>query len=124
MDLKKQVIDNNGIRYEVLGIVVIADGNNESEQLTISQFNNNYEEYIDPKDLEIERLLAIIKDLEKPKVKPSGKRLTQPEKDEVRKLVEAGHEIIDIASTYNISTSSIYYWIKGGNWNFTKHRGA
>ena len=124
MELTKQVIGKQGNVFGIEEIVLVSAKFADSVPFAVPllEFNKMYEEYVDPKDSEIARLLKIIKDLEKDKLKTTKRHLSKEERGEIKKLVENDIDIIVIATDYDISTSSIYKWIKEENWNFNKKR--
>lgn len=118
MELARHVIDRNGKEYEVLDLVLRpVRQDNESITVSYENFIDAYEEYVDPKDVEIKRLLGIIQELEEAKiVKPTRRHLTKEERDEVKSLYEQGITVQDIAREYAVSDSSIYKWAKDNHW--------
>jgi len=116
IDLPELVVDKNSIKYNVKKIVLESE-DGQVIDVYYDGFINSYEEYIDPKDLEIKRLLAIIQGLEKPEARKKRTRLTVEEKKDVKDLVEKGGNVKQIAIDYEISDSTIYKWIMDNNWN-------
>ena len=108
IDLTKQVESRAGDLYEVLEVSLRDMNTNEVVAVKFDSFLLNYSEYVDPKDLEIERLKQIIKDLENgAKPKHTKTRLTDDEWLDVENDIRNGGRNIDIARTYGISDSSV-----------------
>lgn len=122
IDLPREVVSRKSLtRARVIGV----DLGEDFGIVPYNTFVDDFDEYIDPKDVEIARLLSIIEALEKPKVSNTKrKHLTEAERFEVKELVEKGIEISAIATTYDISASTIYKWIKDNNWNFEGRQGS
>ena len=83
----------------------------DGESVSYDEFTTDYEEYIDPKDLEIKRLLGIIKDLENPSNREPRKKhrsLEEGEIKEIKELIELKNYVPDIAKEYDVSVSAIY----------------
>jgi len=108
IELAQQIRHVDG-RTDVMTIegILFSDGST----LHYDSLVTEYEEYIDPKDIEIKRLLGIIKDLENPSNREPRKRrrsLDEGEIKEIKELIELKNYIPDIAKEYDVSVSAIY----------------
>lgn len=111
--LPKEVVDKDGRRAIVVSVtvvpLVIGGKGTEQHDIKLDNFLETYTEYVDPKDLEIARLLKQLADL-KAKHKPARKKkrtLTALERAEVRTLIANGENNTAIATQYDISDSSV-----------------
>lgn len=115
IDLPREVVSiHSGEKYTVVGV----DLGDTKGVVSYGTFLDGYDEYIDPKDVEINRLLAIIKDLEqKPKKSNAPKRRpTEAEKGDMKTMYEKGIAVGLIASQYEISPSAVYKYAKDRHW--------
>ncbi len=104
IELPKQVKDSNGEVYDLVSITV--KNNDKTNAVPRDNFLAQYTEFLDPKDLEIERLMNIIKELETPK-KPTKRRLLKGEWKEIEELIRKGEGNTQIANEYGISDSAV-----------------
>ena len=107
IDLTKQVQDRNG-NVSVIEEITLRD--NGGQILTIKSFElfiDSYQNYVDPKDLEIETLKAIIAELKAPKATLVKRRLLPDEWKEIEELIRKGISNQPIAKEYGISDSSV-----------------
>ena len=112
MEVTELVMDKKGDIFKIKGITVaqINDigGEHIPQEVGYYEFVTYYEDYVDPKDLEIQRLKEYIKKLEEPKVKKRYTRLTPEEWREVEDLIRIRSiSNLDIAKEYGISDSSV-----------------
>jgi len=108
IDLTKQVIDKNGDIYKVVAIALLPSHGGDDFNIEFNRFIGSYENYIDPKDAEIERLKAIINELKNPtKPKSTRKHLSEGEWKEIVELIRKGVSNIEIAAEYGISDSGV-----------------
>jgi len=105
--LPKEVVDKNGRRVFVTS-VNITDGE-ESHDIKLDNFLETYEEYVDPKDVEIARLNQQIADLKVKgrKHKKPRRMLTKDERLEIEVLISNGETNRPIATQYDISETTI-----------------
>jgi len=113
IDLKQEVIsDVGGGRYLVTQVELTPSMHNRTASATMtvaySVFIDEYSEYIDPKDIEIDRLNREIQKL-KEKKKPRKKRrmLSSGEIKEIRELILKGEGNTSLGIEYQISDSAI-----------------
>jgi len=96
-------------QFDVVSIILMdLEGKNEFS-ITPAVFMKEYREYINPMQLEINRLLAENKKL-KEQLKPLRKprrRLLAGELEEIKKLLETGATNPEIATEYKVSPSTI-----------------
>ena len=102
IDLNRQVVGKDGVVRTIKMIKV--DGDLE---ISYNNFIDSYENYVDPKDLEIETLKAIIAELKAPKATLSKRRLLPEEWKEIEELIREGISNQPIAKEYGISDSSV-----------------
>ena len=102
IDLNRQVVGKDGIVRTIKMIKV--DGDLE---ISYNNFIDSYENYVDPKDLEIETLKAIIAELKAPKATLVKRRLLPDEWKEIEELIRKGISNQPIAKEYGISDSSV-----------------
>ena len=122
IELPLEVVDGTGAIGTVVA-VMIKKGSGVPFEVKRGAFLDTFQEYVDPKDLEIARLLDIIKDLEKPQTTPRKRHLSKEEKEEIKVMVEKGIEVKPISVEYGISDTTIYKWIKEGSWDYKAKRG-
>lgn len=111
MNIPKEVIDKQNKKYTIIGIVVSPHNGEDDFQGTREYFLNNYEEYIDEKDLEIERLKKIIEDLKKPNAKITSftaARWSQKDTDTLVKMTKSGRPDSEIAHILNRTVPAIF----------------
>ena len=107
VDLNKLVEREDGVVMEVVSIEV-KNATTASICVDYDEFIDEYTNYIDPKDAEINRLKAIINELKNPHTeRKSRKRLIEGEWREVKELIRKGVSNTDIAAEYDISDSSV-----------------
>ena len=107
MDLVKEYTLEGGRKLTLVSLSM-ADKSGTVEY-KLEDFNKKFEEYIDPKDLEIQRLrneLAAMKEKHKP-VRKKKKTLTKMERLEVEQLIANGEGNPAIATQYDMSESAV-----------------
>ena len=107
IELSKEVkLDGSIETPQVINKIVFIGGT----EVYYDQFVTKYTEYIDPKDLEIKRLLAVIQGLEEPvkKVRKKRRVLGVGEIKEIKVLLQLNTDVTEIATEYQCSTSAIY----------------
>lgn len=109
IELPVEVVGPTDIRFKVTGVRLLDTKTGTTHTIDIAIFAYDYEEYIDPKDLEIQRLLAENKKL-KDRLKPERKKrrvLTPGEIKEIKELIDKGESNPVIAKEYGSSDSTI-----------------
>lgn len=113
-DLQRDIVNENGERAHLVSINIVYAGG-DSQMIDRENFNEKWDEYIDPRDLEIQRLLKELEAL-KLKHKPVRKKkrsLNTGERAEVRQLISRGESNTTIAQEYDISDSAVSRIRKG-----------
>lgn len=110
MDLLKNIINTKtNVRGCIITIDVQYHGETKPTVMNLDEFNETIEEYVDPRDVEIERLNKVIADLKMRKKKPRKmrKRLTFGEIAEIKELILKGESNTAIGNEYNVSDSTV-----------------
>lgn len=110
IDLLKDVKDRQEKRYVIVGLTLRPHTGGETLSVPYENFVEAYDEYVDPKDLEIQRLNRIIEELKNGKDNSTRKgriMLSNEQWEEVKDLIRKGVRNIDIAAEYGISDSAI-----------------
>lgn len=109
IDWISEVKSRDGAICDVLNVEVRNRYTLETVTIPFDKFIEAYEEYIDPRDLEIEKLNKLIKELqeEKKAQKKPRRRLTKEEWKEIDELIRKGIRNIDIAAEYGISDTGV-----------------
>lgn len=107
----KEVTNRDGQICLIQNIEVRNKYTGELVAIPFDNFVEAYDEYIDPKDLEIQRLNKIIEELKSGKtsgkVGGTKKRLLPAEWREVEELIRQGLKNVEIAKEYGISDSTV-----------------
>ncbi len=107
IDLKKEVkLDGNFKEPQTISKIIFTD----KTEVYYEQFITEYTEYIDPKDIEIQKLLDIIENLKEPvkKIRKRRKALDINEVKDIKVLLQLNTDVHEIAREYQSSTSAIY----------------
>ena len=108
LDIPREVVNNENVRHTVMS-VMLKPKDGEAFKIAIDLFNKRYVEYVDPKDLEIQRLkqeLSALKEKHKP-VRKKKRTLTKGELLEVEELISRGEDNTSLATQYDMSDSAI-----------------
>ena len=101
-------MDKNGDVYKIIAITLSPLHGGDNFNIEFNRFIDSYENYVDPKDDEIERLKAIIKELKNPiTARKTRKRLLPGEWKEVIELIRKGATNTAIAKEYGISDTGV-----------------
>ena len=106
IDLPQEVVTDDDINVYTIESIKFID---VSEPIQYQLFIQKFKEYIDPKQIEINRLLAENKKL-KEQLKPLRKtrrRLLPGEITEIKELIRKGNSNLKLASEYQVSDSTI-----------------
>jgi len=108
IDLKQIVVDRDGNKLTIVGIV-LHDKDNKPNNLSFSAFVDSFTEYVDPKDIEIERLNKVIANLKLKGKKPRKvrRKLLPGELIEIKELIDKGEGNTAISKEYDCSDSTI-----------------
>lgn len=107
IDLEKQVINKHGDISTVVSITL--NEKNDKYDIPYENFIKTYENYLDPRDVEIKRLRALVDKLRKGTKKRKTRKVLSPgEWKEIDELIIIGKASnIDIAKEYEVSDSGI-----------------
>lgn len=112
IDLLKTVSDRNGNVREIKSVGLAPLEGGDPIIVSYENFIDAYDEFVDPKDLEIVRLTEQVKKLKeqlegKTLRKKRRKHLSKGEIKDIQELIRAGHKNIAIAKDFDISDPSI-----------------
>ena len=110
IDLPLEVIGTSGMERAIV-VSVNLQFNDEVQAILYENFIKDYREYMDPKQIEINRLNKVIEDLKlkakKTRVSKPRRTLTPLERQEIRQLIENGESNTPIAIQYGVGDSTV-----------------